>query len=150
MEKGGKITITRFPEADLNTQPRTDISVSTHKAVYNNVRLGIGLGTTCKSTIPILSEGIGIPKVCEIQLLGRTKFEGSFTSDCLTLESKGITNPHIKTRKQAMQSFLNGITGIRKNNIASVTCDEKNFNVDIGAALDYCYSSSATKNTLRR
>lgn len=151
LEKGGKITVTYFSDANGPTparaRPSPSVPTVDFKSTHTNLRAGIAVGGGCSSTLPILSEGIGIPKICEIQLLGRAKFKGHFDDRSFVLESKGITNPHMKTRNEAMQKFLKGIGDSPDSNIELIQYDARQI-YGIEFALDISQCSTRTRTPI--
>jgi len=146
IKKGGRIVVTQHPDADApeNSLPRYSEPVPVNfKSTHTNFRAGIALGTMCSSTIPILSEGVGIPKIFEIRLFGQAKFRGRFDEHSLVLESKGITNPNIETRKSAMKKFSQGIAAINSN-VKAIQCELKDDNFALFAGLSYSFVNTKT------
>ena len=146
LKKGGNITVTYGSMNDWTRHPPSAPSVQ-FKSTHTNLRVGVALGNSCSSTLPIFSEGIGIPKICEVQLPGRTKFKGHFDNASLVLESKGITNPLVKTRNAAMQKFLEGIGNSTGSNITSINCEPKKYH-GAQVALDLTSCSTETRTAL--
>lgn len=127
LKKGGLISVTYKEETDAATGLKTRVSppeVST-KAKRRSVSLGVGIGTTAKSTLPIISEGIGIPYVAELRLGGKTKFEGHFNENEISFGNTGITHPSTEARVAEFQSHLQSIAGASGGQITSIKCEAK-------------------------
>lgn len=142
LQKGETLSIVRSSAKG----PR--VESATFKSAQTNIPLKIGIGTGCKSTLPIISEGIGIPRIIEFGLPGRVTFKGSFNADSFKLNSKGITNPRLNSRREAFCEFVGELRNSGPSDIVGARPQFKRFLLDVEIGAEVCFHTATTHISL--
>lgn len=126
LKTGGKIKVTYKADRDRTDADGTGLPVRTSPVPVSlerrrqAVRIGFNIGPSARATVPIASEGLGIPYVGELVLGGTTAFKGHFDADVISLENTGVTNPSVDARRAELEALLREVHNASRGSVESI------------------------------